>query len=140
MSKNFSMYGLPETVKFCKLCVNSNQKPNTVVEFKNSDNQKKGTQIDENNICNACNYHEMKKKIDWQKREEKLLEVLDIYRGKNEYDCVVPGSGGKDSGYAAHILKYKYGMNPLTVTWSPHLYTDSTKIAYHFRPKYSTYT
>ena len=124
MSKNFSMYGLPETVKFCKLCVNSNQKPNTVVEFKNSDNQKKGTQIDENNICNACNYHEMKKKIDWQKREEKLLEVLDIYRGKNEYDCVVPGSGGKDSGYAAHILKYKYGMNPLTVTWSPHLYTD----------------
>jgi N-acetyl sugar amidotransferase len=124
MSKNFSMYGLPETVKFCKLCVNSNQKPNTVVEFKNNDNQKKGTQIDENNICNACNYHEMKKKIDWQKREEKLLEILDIYRGKNEYDCVVPGSGGKDSGYAAHILKYKYGMNPLTVTWSPHLYTD----------------
>ena len=50
MSKNFSMYGLPETVKFCKLCVNSNQKPNTVVEFKNNDNQKKGTGIDENNI------------------------------------------------------------------------------------------
>jgi len=118
------MYGLPETVKFCKLCVNSNQKPNTVVEFKNNDNQKKGTEIDDNNICNACNYHEMKKKIDWQKREEKLLEILDIYRGKNEYDCVVPGSGGKDSGYAAHILKYKYGMNPLTVTWSPHIYTD----------------
>ncbi len=124
MKKNFSMYGLPETVKFCKLCVNSNQKPNTVVEFKNNDNQKKGTEIDDNNICNACNYHEMKKKIDWQKREEKLLEILDIYRGKNEYDCVVPGSGGKDSGYAAHILKYKYGMNPLTVTWSPHIYTD----------------
>ena len=41
MSKNYSMYGLPETVKFCKLCVNSNQKPNTVVEFKNNDNQKK---------------------------------------------------------------------------------------------------
>ena len=124
MSKNFSMYGLPETVKFCKLCVNSNQKPNTVVEFKNNNNQKKGTGIDENNICNACNYHEMKKKINWDERESKLLEILDLYRGKNEYDCVVPGSGGKDSGYAAHVLKYKYGMNPLTVTWSPHLYTD----------------
>ena len=59
----------------------------------------------------------------WKKREEKLLEILDIYRGKSEYDCVVPGSGGKDSAYAAHVLKYKYGMNPLTVTWSPHLYT-----------------
>lgn len=37
---------------------------------------------------------------------------------------MVPGSGGKDSVYAAHILKYKYGMNPLTVTWPPILYTD----------------
>jgi N-acetyl sugar amidotransferase len=36
----------------------------------------------------------------------------------------VPGSGGKDSVFAAHILKTKYGMNPLTVTWAPHLYTD----------------
>ena len=36
----------------------------------------------------------------------------------------MPGSGGKDSCYAAHILKYKYGMNPLLVTWSPNLYTD----------------
>ena len=38
MSKNFSVYGLPEKVQFCKLCVNSNQKPNPVVEFKNNDN------------------------------------------------------------------------------------------------------
>ncbi len=124
MVNNFSVYGLPEIVKFCKLCVNSNQKPNPVVEFKNSDNQKNGTAIDDKGICNACNYHELKRKINWKKREDELLKILDIYRGKTEYDCVVPGSGGKDSGYTAHILKYKYGMNPLTVTWSPHLYTD----------------
>jgi N-acetyl sugar amidotransferase len=37
---------------------------------------------------------------------------------------VVPGSGGKDSFYAAHMLKYKYGMHPLTVTWAPHVYTE----------------
>jgi N-acetyl sugar amidotransferase len=124
MVKKFSAYGLPEIVKFCKLCVNSNQKPNPVVEFRNNDNQKNGTTIDNKDICNACNYHELKKKIDWKKREEELIKILDHYRGKTEYDCVVPGSGGKDSGYTAHILKYKYGMNPLTVTWSPHLYTD----------------
>lgn len=124
MVKNFSAYGLPEIVKFCKLCVNSNQKPNPVVEFRNNDNQKNGTAIDDKGICNACNYHALKKKIDWKKREEELIKILDHYRGKTEYDCVVPGSGGKDSGYTAHILKYKYGMNPLTVTWSPHLYTD----------------
>ena len=33
-------------------------------------------------------------------------------------------SSGKDSAFAAHILKYKYGMHPLTVTWPPILYTD----------------
>ncbi len=62
MVKKFSAYGLPEIVKFCKLCVNSNQKPNPVVEFRNNDNQKNGTTIDNKDICNACNYHELKKK------------------------------------------------------------------------------
>ena len=37
---------------------------------------------------------------------------------------VVGWSGGKDSAYAAHVLKYKYGMHPLTVTWPPILYTE----------------
>jgi N-acetyl sugar amidotransferase len=36
----------------------------------------------------------------------------------------LPGSGGKDSFYASHILRNKYGMHPLTVTWAPHIYTD----------------
>ncbi len=45
-------------------------------------------------------------------------------RNDGYYDILVPGSGGKDSRYTAHILKYKYGMNPLTVTWTPHMYTD----------------
>lgn len=66
----------------------------------------------------------MKKKINYKHREKQLLELLDKHRGKGEFDCVVPGSGGKDSCYAAHILKHKYGMNPLLVTWSPNLYTD----------------
>jgi N-acetyl sugar amidotransferase len=45
-------------------------------------------------------------------------------RTDGRYDCIVPGSGGKDSAFTAHILKYKYGMHPLTVTWAPHVYTD----------------
>ena len=65
-----------------------------------------------------------KKEINWSKREEELVKLLDKYRKPSGYDCVVPGSGGKDSAFTAHILKYKYGMNPLTVTWAPHLYTD----------------
>ena len=54
-----------------------------------------------------------------------MIALLDKHRSKDgSYDCLVPGSGGKDSVYAAHVLKYKYKMNPLTVTWAPHLYTD----------------
>ena len=37
--------------------------------------------------------------------------------------CYCTSSGGKDSAYVAHELKFKYNMNPLLVTWSP-LYTD----------------
>lgn len=123
MKQNFSLYGLPKTVKFCKSCVVSNQRPNSVVEFKNDNNQKKGINF-KNNLCEACNYNQSKNSIDWQQREGQLLKLLEKYRKKNGYDCVVPGSGGKDSAYTAHILKYKYGINPLTVTWAPHLYTD----------------
>jgi N-acetyl sugar amidotransferase len=125
MKKNSSLYNLPEKVIFCKKCVISNQRPRSVVEFKNQNNQKEGMNIDENNnICDACKYNETKNDIDWVEREKKLNALLDKHRKKSGYDCVVPGSGGKDSAYAAHVLKYKYGMNPLTVTWAPHLYTD----------------
>jgi N-acetyl sugar amidotransferase len=125
MKKNSSLFGLPENVVFCSKCVMSNQRPSSVVEFKNKNNQKTGLKIDENSsTCDACNYNETKKKIDWKKRENDLIELLDKYRKTKGYDCVVPGSGGKDSAYTAHILKYKYGMNPLTVTWAPHMYTD----------------
>lgn len=121
-----TLYGLPEKVIFCKKCVMSNQRPNSAIEFKHSIKTKKATlNIDKEGICDACRFAEVKEKIDWKKREKELLKLLDKHR-KNDgsYDCVVPGSGGKDSGMAAHLLKYKYGMHPLTVTWPPILYTD----------------
>ena len=124
MKKNFSLFGLPEKVIFCKQCIISNQRPSSVVEFKNINNNKNGINIDKDNICDACKYSLEKSRIDWNKREIELENVLSKYRKKNGYDCVVPGSGGKDSAYTAHILKYKYKMNPLTVTWAPHLYTN----------------
>ena len=66
----------------------------------------------------------LKKKINFKIREKQLHNLLEKHRGKyGEFDCIVPSSGGKDSCYAAHILKFKYGMNPLTVTWPPNIYT-----------------
>ena len=124
MKKNYSHYGLPKIVKFCKKCVISNQRPNSVIEFKNKNNQKKGIFFNSEGVCQACEYSELKSNINWELREKDLLKLLSKYRKNNGYDCIVPGSGGKDSAFTAHILKYKYGMNPLTVTWAPHLYTN----------------
>jgi N-acetyl sugar amidotransferase len=120
------MYGLPEVVRFCKLCVISNQRPSSTVEFthKLSDN-KKTISFDEDGICDACRFNIQKHTvIDWDQREKDLETLLEKHRDKKGYNVVVPGSGGKDSAYTSHILKYKYGMNPLTVTWAPHLYTQ----------------
>ena len=125
MSKAY--FGLPDKVIFCKHCVISNQRPSSSVEFKHKHDEKKATiGFDEQGICDACRYHETKEKqISWGKREQALMKLLDQHRSNDGgYDVIVPGSGGKDSAYTSHILKYKYGMNPLTVTWAPHKYTD----------------
>lgn len=119
-------YGLPQNIEFCRTCVISNQRPNSDREFRHTNQSvKKTIHFDENGICDACKAAEVKKKTDWELREKELIALCDKHRSTDgSYDCLVPGSGGKDSVYAAHILKYKYGMNPLTVTWAPHVYTE----------------
>lgn len=119
-------YGLPPEVRFCRRCVMSNQRPASAVEFRHTIHSRKTTlAFDENDVCDACRVAEQKERINWQTREDELLRLLDQYRRTDgSYDCIVPGSGGKDSAYQAHVLKYKYGMNPLTVTWPPILYTE----------------
>jgi N-acetyl sugar amidotransferase len=122
-----AFYGLPREIKYCVSCVMSNQRPNSTVEFQHTVDSKKETiRFDEVGCCDACRLAEKKRKeIDWVEREEQLKTLCNRYRKNGSgYDCLVPGSGGKDSFYAAHVLKYKYDMNPLTVTWAPHLYTD----------------
>ncbi len=125
--KNY--YGLPKKVIFCKKTLISNQRPNSAVEFyHNKNTQKKTLNIDKNRISDSWKYSRIKLKINYKEREKKLLKLLDKHRGKyGKYDCIVPGSGGKDSCFATHILKKKYGMSPLTVTWPPILYTDYGK-------------
>lgn len=120
-------YGLPEEVVFCKRCVISNQRPNSAVEYTHTkDSKKKTINFDDEGICDACRFAEKKQgTIDWDERERQLRDLLDRHRSKDgSYDCIVPGSGGKDSFFASHILRNKYGMHPLTVTWAPHVYTD----------------
>ena len=103
---------IPKEVIFCKNCVVSNQRPRTTF---NSDG-----------ICSACQWAlEKDTKIDWEKREHELQILCDKFRSRNgSFDIVVPGSGGKDSAFVAHQLKYRYKMNPLCVTWSPFEFTE----------------
>ena len=106
-----AMYNLPTEVKFCKKCTISNQRPRII--------------FDESGVCSACNFSDHKKTIDWQLREKELQDLCDKHRRSDgSYDVVVPCSGGKDGSFTAHMLKYKYKMNPLTVTWAPYIYTD----------------
>jgi N-acetyl sugar amidotransferase len=100
-------YNLPRTVRFCKLCTVSNQRPRIT--------------FDEKGVCSACNFAVFKReKIDWAAREKELVELCNRFRRNDgEFDVIVPCSGGKDGSFVAHQLKHKYGMNPLTVTWAP---------------------
>lgn len=121
-----ALYGLPRTVRFCKRCVISNQRPNSAVEYTHTAASTKQTiAFDDEGVCDACRFAEQKRRvIDWSEREQQLRDLCDRFRRTDgAYDCLVPGSGGKDSFFAAHVLKYKYGMHPLTVTWAPHMYT-----------------
>ena len=103
---------LPKEIKFCKRCVVSNQRPRI--------------EIDEEGICSACRFNERKNnEIDWEQREGALEKLLERHRRNDgEWDVIVPASGGKDSAFVAHQLKERWGMNPLTITWSPFVYTD----------------
>jgi N-acetyl sugar amidotransferase len=85
--------------------------------------------FDDNGICSGCRYHESREKIDWDEREKIFQNIL--YEAKkmakkrnNVYDCIVPVSGGKDSHYQVYLLKEKYGMNPLLVTYN-HIFNTS---------------
>ena len=79
-------------------------------------------EFDSEGLCNACQWSEEKKSLDWGKRKDELLQLLDKYRSKSgSYDCMVPVSGGKDGSYVAYQLKHKYGMNPLCITVRPPL-------------------
>lgn len=120
------MYGTPEEVVFCSTCVISNQRPNSTVEFRSSSKDAKKTiRFNEEGVCDACVANTLKNDgVDWAAREKQLFELAENTPLVGGYNCVVPGSGGKDSAFTAHVLKYKYGFSPLTVTWAPHLYTE----------------
>ena len=90
-------------ITYCRSCVMPETKPDLY--------------IDEEGVCAACRHYEQRQEVDWDRRREELLEVLDRYRSGDgsDYDCIVPVSGGKDSTYQVLRL-LEVDLNPLCVT------------------------
>jgi len=78
--------------------------------------------FDEDGVCSLCREYNKEQKIDWNKRQEELSEILKEYKKYaeqkgNKYDCLIGYSGGKDSAYTLLTAVIKYGMKPLVVTF-----------------------
>ena len=91
-------------MNYCKRCIMPNTRPD---QYLNNEG-----------VCNGCLSYDYQKKIDWDKRKKDLLRIISEKKlNKDKWNCVVPGSGGKDSTYQA-IKAKELGLNPIFVTAS----------------------
>ena len=105
--------------------------------------------FDGDGVCNICRAQEFKQtQIDWAAKKKELDELIETYRGKADYDCLVPFSGGKDSTWTLHYLVKEYGIKPLVVRFDhgflrPNLQENTQRILrklgvdfHHFTPNW----
>jgi N-acetyl sugar amidotransferase len=72
--------------------------------------------FDEQGVCSICRQQEFKNEhIDWEQRKKDLDELIEQYRGKQQYDCIVPFCGGNDSTFKLYYLVKEYKLKPLVV-------------------------
>ena len=100
-------------MKYCKKCLYPDTKPQ--LEFNNQ------------GVCSACTNFDNKLNIDWRQKQVELEQILKKFSSKNEnnYDCIIPVSGGKDSFFQTYFIKKELGYNPLVVSFHP---LDQTKL------------
>src|SRR5688572_22486212 len=100
-------------MRFCKRCLYSELHPLNIT-------------LDEEGVCSGCRVHEEKDNLDWKERGKKLGKILEGYRSGtgNNYDCIIPVSGARDSHFIVHTVKNVYGMNPLLVSYNKQYNTD----------------
>lgn len=76
-------------------------------------------EFDANGVCNICRQQQFKQgAIDWSARKTMLDDLIEQYRGKYDYDCLVPFSGGKDSTFTLYHLIKEYKLKPLVVQFN----------------------
>jgi len=105
--------------------------------------------FDGEGVCSICRQHEHKQqKIDWNVRKQELTTLIESYKGKYDYDCLIPYSGGKDSTWTVYYLVKEYGLKPLVVRFDhgflrPNLEENTKKMQrelgvdfHHFTPNW----
>ena len=98
------------TIQICKRCI-------LPVTFP-------GIKFDDQGICNYCRREESKaakapdKKEKYRKRLDQL--VNDVKGTAPVYDAVMAYSGGKDSSYALKLLKERYDLRVIALTFDNH--------------------
>ena len=108
-------------------------------------------EFDSAGVCNVCRQQEYKREqIDWDTRKRELDELIASYRGRFEYDCIVPFSGGKDSTWTLYYLVKEYGLRPLIVRFDhgflrPTVQQNTERVIrelgvsmHHFRPNFGS--
>lgn len=105
-------YGVNLYMKYCNRCLYPENHPLNIV-------------FDERGVCSGCLVHEEKYEINWHDKSVELQEILMQYRDRpnTSYDCVIPVSGTGDDFFVVDVIKNKYGMNPLLVTYNTHFGT-----------------
>ena len=99
-------------INYCRNCVYPETKPDL--------------SMDENGICDACRFVDVKDTTDWELRKKELGEIFEKFKNKDSsnYDCIIPVSGGKDSTYQTYVVKEEFGLNPLCVSYHLPEFTD----------------
>ncbi len=76
-------------------------------------------EFDQFQVCNICRQREHRDgSIDWAARHTMLDDMIEQYRGKYDYDCIIPFSGGKDSTFTLYYLIKKYKIKPLVIQFN----------------------
>lgn len=102
--------------------------------------------FDGKGVCNVCNNTTFKSEnIDWDKQKIELDKLIEEHRGKNDYDCLIPFSGGKDSTWTLYYLVKHYNLKPLVVRFDhgflrPNLHDNTTKVLRKLGVDFLTFT
>ncbi|MDP4266414.1 MAG: 7-cyano-7-deazaguanine synthase [Bacteroidota bacterium] len=101
-----------ESAKICKRCIMPEATPDIY--------------LNEDGICNLCIQHDNMRKFEEGNKllETDFLKIINKYKGKQKYDCLVMCSGGKDSTSSLYYMKKRYNLNPLAFTFDHGFETD----------------